>query len=244
MLSLTDHDTVSGVSEAINAGNGLGMIVIPGIELSAAEHPNLHILGYCIDISNPKLIHLCKEAQMERERHTLYIKNYLSKHGIPINLDEVREVADGGAIGRPHFAQVLVRHGYVKSSREAFDKYLDTDDYHKIPRKKPSARCCIETIKTAGGFPVLAHPYQLLLDDVALETELNELLSYGLAGIECFYPKHSTKQQSFYLHLAAKYHIHTTAGSDFHGEKVHREDKVVSVELNDISWLLSNLKSL
>ena len=89
------------------------------------------------------------------------------------------------------------------------------------------------TIKSAGGLPVLAHPYQLQLDDGALETGLKELLSYGLAGIECFYPKHSAKQQSFYLHLAAKYHIYATAGSDFHGKKF-----IVMMKLLPSNWMI------
>lgn len=238
VLALTDHDALTGIPEAQDAGNRLGIIIIPGIELSATEYPNLHILGYCLDISNPMLLRLCEEARLERERHSAYIGTYLASCGVSIDLEEVRILANGGAIGRPHFAQVLVRHGYVKTIREAFDRYLDTEDYRRIARKKPTVRRCIETIRIAGGIPVLAHPYQLYLEADSLEEELQTLISYGLAGIECFYPKHTPQQQTLYLRLAKKFGLHVTAGSDFHGERIHLEDRIIPVE-TDIDWLLN-----
>ena len=49
-ISLTDHDTVKGLDEAIEAGKIYKVEVIPGIELSADfPNDNLHILGYCIN---------------------------------------------------------------------------------------------------------------------------------------------------------------------------------------------------
>lgn len=240
VMALTDHDTMSGLREALAAGSACGLRVISGVELSAAEFDNLHILGYGFPPDSLELNRLCAWAAQERERHMDCIADFLWQKGVPVNLDEVRTLAGNGSIGRPHFAQVMVRHGYVKNSREAFDRYLDTEEYNnRVKRKKPSAQVCIETIRAAGGWPVLAHPYQLRLEDAALEELLRRLLSYGLAGIECYYPKHTPEQRAFYLRLAEKYHLHVTAGSDFHGERVHSEDRILPARL-DVSWLLSD----
>lgn len=34
MLALTDHDTMAGVSEALEAAQRVGMRIIPGVEIS------------------------------------------------------------------------------------------------------------------------------------------------------------------------------------------------------------------
>ena len=89
------------------------------------------------------------------------IIDFLRERGVIISLDEVEELAGNAVIARPHFAQVMVRHGYVSTNREAFDRYLDTDEYQKIERFKVSARDCIAAIRSDGGRAALAHPYQL-----------------------------------------------------------------------------------
>lgn len=236
VLALTDHDTVGGVLAAVEAGKELGIQVIPGIELSAAEYPNLHILGYGIDVESDAIQSICHAMQKSREDHNVYIVDFLHCHGIPIDLEEVQALAGRRAVGRPHFAQVMVRHRWVKTSREAFDRYLDTPEYLQVERKKFPAKDCISAILAAGGNPVMAHPYQLRLEDGPLEEEIQRLVSLGLVGLECYYPKHTSEQQAFYLKLADKYGLHITAGSDFHGKAVHPEDTIRPVEL-DCSWL-------
>ena len=44
-FALTDHDTVSGLPEAISAGREFGIEVIPGIEISTAyKDKEIHIV--------------------------------------------------------------------------------------------------------------------------------------------------------------------------------------------------------
>lgn len=236
VVALTDHDTVAGVPEAVETGKRLGISVLAGVEFSAAEYPNLHILGYGVDIKNQALQTLCASMQKSREDHNEYIVSFLHGHGVPIDLEEVKDLAGRSAVGRPHFAQVMVRHGWVKTSREAFDKYLDTPEYLKVERKKFPAQECIAAILASGGKPVMAHPYQLRLEDGLLEEEVKRLCLYGLVGLECYYPKHTVGQQALYLNLAGKYGLYVTAGSDFHGEQIHPSDRIRPVEL-DCSWL-------
>lgn len=153
-------------------------------------------------------------------------------------ISEAESFAGGDVIGRPHFAQAMVRRGYVASNREAFDKWLDTDELHdRMDYGKPSARECVETIKASGGKVSLAHPYQIGVDDKSLDGIVCELVGYGLDAIECYYPKFTSKQQAHYLQLAEKYHLHITGGSDFHGERVKPDIELAAFPL-DVDWLL------
>lgn len=237
LMALTDHDTFSGTQEAIAAGERLGLRVLRGVELSAKEYRNLHILGYGFSDGPSPLDALCEKMRAGRDERKYRILDFLRGQGVPLDLREVEEMAGGDVIGRPHFAQAMVRRGYVQSNREAFDRYLDTDDFQKIERFRPAARDCVEAIKSAGGKVSFAHPYQVKLDDSLLEALVRDLKSWGLDAIECYYPKHTPEQQAFYLSLAEKYGLHPTGGSDFHGEKVKPDVKLARVEL-DVSWLI------
>lgn len=236
-LALTDHDTVDGLAEAVRAGEALGVRVIRGIELSASEYRTFHILGYRVDPEAPGLSALCREMKEGRDRRSLRIIAFLREQGVDIPLAEVEALAGGDIVGRPHFAQVMVRHGCVSSSREAFDRYLDTEAFHRrAERPKPPARSCIRTIHEAGGIASLAHPYQIGIGDAALEALVRELAGEGLDAIECRYPRYTPEQQAFYLHLAEKYGLRITGGSDFHGERVKPDVPMTGYDL-DISGL-------
>lgn len=237
VLALTDHDTVGGLREAVQAGEEFGLRVIRGIELSAKEYPTFHILGYNFDVQSPELSALCQDMKEGRDARSMRIISFLREKGVEIPLSEVEELAGGNIVGRPHFAQVLTRRGYVSNNREAFDCYLDTDEFHqRVERSKPSAKRCVETIKAAGGKVSLAHPYQIGVSDGELEGIVKELASWGLDAIECWYPKHTPEQQRFYLELAKKHRLNVTGGSDFHGERVKPEICLAALEL-EVDWL-------
>lgn len=237
VLAVTDHDTLDSLERAVRAGAGQGVRVVRGVELSAREYPNLHILGYAFGENPAPLAELCGRMRERRERRKHWIIEYLREKGVEIPLEEVEELA-GGVIGRPHFAQVMVRHGYAASSREAFGHYLDTEEFQEINNRfKAGVRECVEAIKASGGKASLAHPYQLGLEDAALEALARELGGRGLDAIECRYPRHTPEQTAFYLRLAKKYGLHVTGGSDFHGERVKPDIPLAAWEL-ELDWLL------
>lgn len=82
----------------------------------------------------------------------------------------------------------------------------------------------IQAIHNAGGIAVLAHPACYWA--ISLENLVKKLMSYGLDGIEVYYPYprfrkivkfHSSKDV---LKIANKYpQLIKTGGTDFHGEK-------------------------
>ncbi len=238
VLAVTDHDTIAGVDEAQRTGSALGVQVIRGVELSAKEHPNCHILGYGFRDGDTELARLCEQFRAGRDERKYKIVEFLREKGVDVELSEVEELAGGEVIARPHFAQVMVKHGYVSTNREAFDRYLDTEEFRqKVKRFKADARTCVEAIKAAGGKVSLAHPYQMELGDGELEALVERLKGWGLDAIECFYPKYTPEQQAFYLHLAEKYQLHQTGGSDFHGERVKPDVELAALEL-ELDWLV------
>lgn len=238
VLAVTDHDTIAGVDEAMRAGDAMGLRVVRGVELSASEHHNFHILGYGFQAGDSALARLCEKLRAGRDERKYRIIDFLREQGVSIDLAEVEELAGGELIARPHFAQVLVRRGYVSTNREAFDRYLDSEEYRKkVTRFKADARTCVEAIREAGGKVSLAHPYQMCLPDDELEALVKQLADWGLDAIECWYPKYTRPQQEFYLRLTEKYHLHRTGGSDFHGERVKPDIRLAKLEL-DLDWLL------
>ena len=241
VLAVTDHDTIAGVTEAQRAGSELDLTVIRGVELSAKDYPNCHILGYRFQDGDTELARLCERFRAGRDERKYKIVDFLREKGVDIDLAEVEEIAGGEVIARPHFAQALVRRGYVSSNREAFDRYLDTEEFRRrVKRFKADAKTCVEAIQAAGGKASLAHPYQMGLSDEELDVLVGRLKGWGLDAIECYYPKYTPEHQEFYLHLAEKYQLHHTGGSDFHGEKVKPDVELAALDLK-LEWLLNKV---
>ncbi len=231
VVSITDHDTIEGL-KGIRL-NDKSVFFIPGIEISAEFNSTLHILGYAFDIENKKLSQTLAKLQRYRQERNYRIIEKMSKMGFEVTIDELKEIAKGEVIGRPHFARAMVNKGYVSSIQEAFDLYLKRGSplYEEKVRLEPKA--AVELIQDAGGIPVLAHPYQTKLEDEKLEVLVKELTSYGLKGIEAFYSLHTPLQVNQYIELSRKYDLLVTAGSDFHGE-----NKPIPLGINvDYFWV-------
>ncbi len=236
VLALTDHDTLDGLEEALRAGEALGVRVLPGIELGAAEYDHLHILGY--GFAPAALAPLCRKLKDGRDRRAQRMIDFLRQKGLELTLEEVEETAGGTPIARPHVAQVLVRRGYADSVPDAFRRYLDTGEFRReVRRFKADARTCLEAVKAGGGKTSLAHPCQIGLDPRALEELVGRLAAWGLDALECRYPTHTPEQEAFYLRLAETYRLHVTGGSDFHGERVKPGVRLAALQM-DVDRLL------
>ncbi|WP_289140447.1 PHP domain-containing protein [uncultured Brevibacillus sp.] len=214
-LAITDHDTVAGVPEALAAGRELGIEVIPGVEVSSVGRgQDIHVLGYFIPYEDSafqeRLVGL---RETRHERNQLLIAK-LQELGIPITLESVyrRKQGTDKNIGRPHIAEELIELGIVATIEEAFEKYLGKGAaaYVNPPRITPQE--AIRLIQDAGGAAVLAHPG--LYDDDEL---VQELIAFGLDGIEVNHPDNSEEQRLVYSTWAKEYGLVMTGGSDFHG---------------------------
>jgi predicted metal-dependent phosphoesterase TrpH len=226
LMSITDHDTISGIAEGAEAAREAGIDFIPGVEISVKGNKELHILGYYIDCEDKELLRMNAEFVRLRGLREERIHEYLAKNGVPVSRNSVRRHAAGGMVGRPHFARALVEAGYVSDFRDAFVKYLSTPAFYAIERPKPTPAVGIGTIRAAGGVAVLAHPVALRLTEPELDALLSDLVADGLRGMECYYSSHSPDQIRLYLSLAKKHGLIVTGGSDFHGERVKQEVKI------------------
>lgn len=214
-LAITDHDTVAGIPEAIKAASALGVEIIPGVEVSSVgKGQDIHVLGYFVPYEDPAFEErLFRLRETRHERNQLLIAR-LQELGIDISLEKVyrRKQGTDKNIGRPHIAEELMELGVVSTIAEAFDKYLGKGGaaYVNPPRITPQE--AITLIKEAGGVAVLAHPG--LYDDDEL---VEELIVFGLDGIEVNHPDNDEVQKMRYSKWAAQYGLVVTGGSDFHG---------------------------
>ncbi len=217
-LSLTDHDTVEGLPEAIEAGKKYGVEIVSGVELSV-EHDGytMHILGYCFDKENITLNKGLAELQSDRVKRNEAIISILNESGIPIDSVELQSISKTGLTGRPHIGQLLINKGIVRTMDEAFEKYLGRHGKAYVARSVYHPEKAISLIKQANGIAVLAHPFQVAREGASLPSIIRDLVKFGLDGIEFYYPTHSKKKRKLLRGYANTYDLLISGGSDFHG---------------------------
>ena len=217
-LAITDHDIMTGVTEAIEVGQQCGIEIIPGVEISSlAGNSELHILGYFLDRQDSDLLVRLKTLRDARHRRNPQIIERLQALGVEITYDEVRALANTDSIGRPHIARVLMDKHVVASAKEAFDRFLADGKPAYVPRELPSPAEAIRWIKAARGLAVLAHPTWVKVADRSLVDLVRQLKADGLDGVEVYYSTHAARQTREYLNLAQQLGLLVTGGSDFHG---------------------------
>ncbi|MDQ6420843.1 PHP domain-containing protein [Paenibacillus sp. LHD-117] len=223
-VAITDHDTVTGVEEALREGERIGMTVVPGVEISSyADGTDIHVLGYYTDNADGLWQQRLESLRGVRANRNTLIVHKLQSLGIPIEWEDVLAVASakqteaggkGKSIGRPHIAEALIRQGVVTTMAEAFDKYLASGAaaYVELPRVHPAE--AIGWIKDAGGVSVIAHPGLYGKDGL-----VEELIRSGADGIEVYHPDHGFAEEERYNEIARRHGIVATGGSDYHGER-------------------------
>ncbi|MGD1902583.1 MAG: PHP domain-containing protein [Geitlerinemataceae cyanobacterium] len=210
-LAISDHDTISGWDEAIAAGDECGVEIVPAVELSTVHNGrSLHILGFYPDPS--KLDAPLSVRREGRKQRAWAIVDRLAELGYPISLPALGE---GVSPSRPHIASAMVAAGHVRSSREAFDRFLADDRPAYIHYPKFSARDGIALIRDCGGIPVWAHPF--LFRGGAVGEVFPELLEAGLMGLEVAHPNQGKKQRALLQELCDAHGLLATGGTDYHG---------------------------
>ncbi len=222
-FALTDHDTVSGIAKAKAAASeqnrsGASVTVISGTEISAAyQKKDIHILGLFVDETNPVLLAALEQAIHSRDHRNELMAERFRSLGIPLTLDELRLANPDTVITRAHFAKYLIEHHHVKTSEEAFRRYLNYDAPCFVPREYMQPERAISLILEAGGIPVLAHPLLYKLPPQELEALLKRLTDAGLKGLEVYYSSNTGFDEQICYSLANRFGLLMTGGSDFHG---------------------------
>jgi len=255
---LTDHDTVAGLAEAVEAAMAFPSLrLIGGIEISAMYRGGtMHLLGLGLDVDSPRLAQLTADQQAARAQRDPQMLAKLHALGVEITMDDVLAAGaqrdagilpasgegdcatSGGlangthnagetpasrcaprrTIGRMHFAQALIRKGYVHNVAEAFRRYLGFAAPAYVDKERLTPAGAIEAIHASGGLAVLAHPVSLQCENrLQLERVVRELAGAGLDGVEAYHSDHDAAHTRMILDLARRLGLGVTGGSDFHG---------------------------
>jgi predicted metal-dependent phosphoesterase TrpH len=232
LLALTDHDTVSGVAEALRAGERHGVRVVPAVEISAidtgsTEPCELHILGYNIDHTGPPMTDRLANFLADREKRTLRMRDGLREAGFELDEGEIEQrIAEGKPIGRPHLAEAVL--GAAANAQRLKDEQID--DIGSLIRgyliegkpafrlrETPTVEEAIEAIHDAGGVAVWAHPFWDIEDEAEVLSSIDRFRTLGIDGIEAFYITHTEPQTQLLTGRCGELGLLSTGSADFHG---------------------------
>jgi predicted metal-dependent phosphoesterase TrpH len=222
VLSVTDHDHIGGIDEALQVGESSGVEIIPGIELSVsyAEFEDIHLLAYYFAWHDPHLRTRLESFRVARETRAERILERINAMLVgegrqPIAYDAVKAQVQG-AFGRPHIATALIDHGYVPDMNTAFKDYLIPCN---VPKYYMPADEALALVRQARGISSAAHPRFITSDRVRLRQVIQELRACGLDGVEAYHSIHSAEERLYFIRLANQLGMVITGGSDYHGFK-------------------------
>lgn len=219
-IALTDHDSLDGIREFMEVKASDEMIRVPGLEISSEyDTKEVHILGYFVPLDSKPLNDRLEYLRKSRHDRLPKMIRKLNELGVDITIDQLYEDLKGVASpGRPHVAQLLIKKGVVKTTLEAFQKYLAADKPAYVRKARLQAIEAIELLKAVRAVPVLAHPLTVKVQD--LRTFIETLMNAGLMGIEVEYDysfmgMHRSSDEVKEVIKDLK--ILHTGGSDYHG---------------------------
>lgn len=223
-VAITDHDSIEGLDEALSYANALkekglpSIEVIPGIEFSTKyEKQDVHIVGLYIAYDSPIFLEPLDAFINSRTHRNIKMCENLQSADIDITYEKLQARFPDAVITRAHYASYLLEQGYVKSRQDAFARYLGDHTKYFVPREKVTPAQAVSLILQAGGVPILAHPPLYHMGQERLDALTASLKEDGLMGIEAFYSTYTNQDVRDMLHLAEKYDLLLSGGSDFHG---------------------------
>jgi 3',5'-nucleoside bisphosphate phosphatase len=248
-LAITDHDTLAGSDEALPEAAAAGLEFARGLELSTRlisdpdpARRSVHILGYFFDEPGPAFRAWLESLRAKRRARNCAMAELLTRNGMPVKVEEA-EAIGRNITGRPHFARILRDKGYVRSMEEAFRLHLGETGSSSVEREDPLPEEGIQRILDAGGVASLAHARRLNQSDPLTEEILiRNFVEAGLGAIEVWHSDHDEAARARYTHLARKYDLAVSGGSDYHGD--HKPDVLLARGRNGQRVPLSALESL
>ncbi|MDR0770654.1 MAG: PHP domain-containing protein [Burkholderiales bacterium] len=225
-LAITDHDDVSGLSEAHQASMDTSVRIVNGIELSTVwNQRTIHLVGLFFNADSPILQEALAALRVARYRRAEAISRALAQVGIGGAFEGVRRfVTNEALISRSHFARFLVSQGHVSHKQSAFNRYLGRGKPAYVPPPWPTLSDGIATLRAANGTVVLAHPGRYPLTASAMRCLLEEFRDSGGGALEVFSPSHTPWQNESFVEYARFYGFKASLGSDFHDPEESRVD--------------------
>ncbi len=213
-MALTDHDTVAGVPAAVEAGERLGLRVVGGCEFSsAAPWGEMHVLGYFLPSHSPELESFLERCRADRVRRAKEMVTRLQGLGVGLEFDAVLMQANGGAVGRPHVARAIVRHGGAIDVSDAFDRFIGRGRPAFVDKNLPTFREIADLVHSVRGLVSVAH-----IKERGTRTFLERLKREGLDAVETRHPSHDPELRARLADIATRLGLLRTGGSDWHGD--------------------------
>lgn len=221
VLAITDHDTCSGVEEAIAAGKECGVHIVSGIEISTMWRGNqIHIVGLAVDIHNPELNELITTQAEKRLVRAKEIGAKLEKCGFADAYERTKAMAaEGASITRGNYAAFLYSLGVAPTIDKCFQLYLGSNCRAFVKSNWGTIADAINAIKAAGGIAVLAHPRRYDMNNKWLRNLIKDFKECGGEGIEVSGAMQAPAEREFLVALSKEYGLMASCGSDFHREK-------------------------
>lgn len=221
ILAITDHDTVDGLRDEEKIKEyekKYGIEIIKGIEMSCnLNGKDVHILGYFLNLEDKKFLkELDRIAEIRNERNEKIIKK-LADLNLPVTMEELKEIVQGNVISKAHFAEIMLKKGYVSCKTDAFKNYLGKTGAAFVEKRDYKPADAVDILVKNGAFVSLAHPKLITENLQEVERIITDLIKHGLRGLEVNYYSFSQKDKEIYRKLAEKYNLIITGGSDFHG---------------------------
>lgn len=215
-IALSDHDSTAGLDEARAAGE---VEVLTGCEVSSRyDNIGVHMLAYFVDVANPRWVEALQWIRDDRVLRAEGMVAKLQELGIGITFEQVRAIATGESIGRPHIAQALVDLGVVKTTPEAFvPEWIGDGGRAWVSKHVSTPQETVAFVREAGGVAVVAHPIWIERDGGDAQALIEELASIGLGGVEINHPDLDTSARADFGRIADRLGLVKTASSDYHG---------------------------
>ncbi|MGM0509396.1 MAG: PHP domain-containing protein [Fusobacteriota bacterium] len=245
-IAITDHDTIDGLESGRKKAEELGINFINGIEFSTNfKKKEIHILGYFFDKNNSDLLKKLKDLKNARVIRAKKIIKKLAKYNINITKEDIMKEVHGDLISRTHIAKVLFKKGFVKNTKEAFNRYIGERGIAFVPKLIIDPFEAIDLIKKAGGLSFLAHPKLLSLGERKTLILIDRLCEKGLDGIETFYPSFRDLDKIYYERIANERGLLLSGGSDFHGKnRDHISIGQTYVPEEKVDWIEKKFKEI
>lgn len=218
-IALTDHNTVAGLPDFMEAARGRAVEAVPGVEFSSDyADKDVHIVGLFIRPEHYATVtEVLADAQRRKEESNRELVDNLCDAGYALDYNRIRKAASG-SINRAHIAGELLRHGYVESVRHAFETLLDVKHGYYHPPKRMTSFEAIAFIKSLGAVAVLAHPL-LTMDEAMLRAFLPRAVEAGLDAMETEYSTYDEEATRLARTIAKEFGLRRSGGSDFHGDR-------------------------
>jgi 3',5'-nucleoside bisphosphate phosphatase len=223
LLALTDHDTLAGYREVVEArAVPPGLTLVPGVEINAIVtrdlglwEGELHILGFGMDADDARFEATLAAQRTSRRSRFDRTVDLLREIGMPIDAEVAGlDTGDDDALGRPTIARALIVAGFATSVEDAFDRIIGHGRPGYVRREGLGPEAAIEAIRAAGGLPVLAH----FREAATRPDVLRELIDAGLRGLEVYYRSFDQPTVDAMAAIATQNHLVMTGGSDYHGD--------------------------